>query len=76
MHDKVLVAKLDDGYTFIITTDDTGCRLSVEPAHRHNGTQSFDGRFPRFYSSPRYAKSALTKFLGEAVSWEESNSTQ
>lgn len=75
MTSKVLVAKLDDRYTFIITTDDKGCRLSVEPAYRHNGTQSFDGRFPRFYTSPRYAKSALTKFLGEAVIWQESVSS-
>ena len=47
---------------------------TVSPENRHNGTQSFDGWFPRFFSEPQYAKSSLTKFLGESVVWEEDSS--
>lgn len=70
MSEMHLIAKLDDGYTFYISPRGTGCVLSVEPANRFNGTQSFDGRFPRTYTKPQYAKAALTKYLGEAVNWE------
>ncbi len=52
MMDTHLAFHLTDGY-----------RLSVSPENRHNGTQSFDGWFPRFFSEPQYAKSSLTKFL-------------
>lgn len=29
---------------------------------------------PRFFSEPQYAKSSLTKFLGESLVWEEDSS--
>ncbi|HGB5786718.1 TPA: hypothetical protein ACIVT4_003320, partial [Salmonella enterica subsp. diarizonae serovar 61:l,v:z35] len=60
-----------DGFTFIISPHGQGCRLSVEPEYRRNGTQSYDGWFPRFYTKPQYAKAALTRFLGEPVNWLE-----
>lgn len=58
-----------DGYTFCISTDGNGCKLSVRPEYRRNGTQTYDGWFPRYYSKPQYAKAALTRFLGESVNW-------
>ncbi|VCY59726.1 hypothetical protein BANRA_05386 [Escherichia coli] len=69
---KTLISKTDDGYTFSISPYEDGYRLSVSPENRHNGTQSFDW-FPRF-SEPQYAKSSLTKFLGESLVWEEDSS--
>lgn len=59
------------GYTFTISSDGQGFKLSVEPPYRHNGTQTFDGWFPRFYTKSQYAKAALTKFLGESVTWSQ-----
>lgn len=32
-----------DGYTFCISTDGNGCKLSVRPEYRRNGTQTYDG---------------------------------
>lgn len=58
-----------DGYTFCISTDGNECKLSVRPEYRRNGTQTYDGWFPRYYSKPQYAKAALTRFLGESVNW-------
>lgn len=58
-----------DGYTFLISPDGNGCKLSVRPEYRRNGTQTYDGWFPRYYSKPQYAKAALTRFLGESVNW-------
>lgn len=58
---------------FLIECVNGQFRLSVEPANRSNGTQSFDGWFPRFFSKPRSAKSALTRFLGESLDWQEAN---
>ena len=52
-----------------ISTDGNGCKLSVRPEYRRNGTQTYDGWFPRYYSKPQYAKAALTRFLGESVNW-------
>ncbi|HHU7933102.1 TPA: hypothetical protein ACUK0A_005717, partial [Escherichia coli] len=74
MTSKTLISKTDDGYTFSISPYGDGYRLSVSPENRHNGTQSFDGWFPRFFSEPQYAKSSLTKFLGESLVWEEDSS--
>jgi hypothetical protein len=72
---KTLISKTDDGYTFSISPYEDGYRLSVSPENRHNGTQLFDGWFPRFFfSEPQYAKSSLTKFLGESLVWEEDSS--
>jgi hypothetical protein len=34
-----------DGVTFIISPHGQGCRLSVEPEYRRNGTQNYDGWF-------------------------------
>ncbi|HAI2561464.1 TPA: hypothetical protein HJJ02_004539 [Escherichia coli] len=56
MTSKTLISKTDDGYTFSISPYGDGYRLSVSPENRHNGTQSFDGWFPRFFSEPQYAK--------------------
>lgn len=68
---KILSAKIDDKYTFYISVSGSGCRLSVEPENRFNGTQSFDGWFPRYYSRSQDAKASLTRFLGETVIWHE-----
>lgn len=68
---KKLFAKIDDVYTVYISVSGSGCRLSVEPENRFNGTQSFDGWFPRYYSRPQYAKASLTRFLGETVTWQD-----
>lgn len=62
-----------DGVTFIISPHGQGCRLSVEPEYRRNGTQNYDGWFPRFYTKPQYAKAALTRYLGEPVNWLDCN---
>ncbi|XIH62115.1 hypothetical protein C1N60_23215 (plasmid) [Pantoea sp. SGAir0184] len=69
MTGRTLMARSSDGYTFTITSYDKGYRLSVCPENRYNGTQSFDGWFPRFYTRPQSAKSALTRFLGESLVW-------
>jgi hypothetical protein len=55
--------------TFIIQPLSNEFELSVEPSNRFNGTQAYDGYFPRRYSSPRYAKAALTRFFGENLTW-------
>ena len=62
-----------DGVTFIISPHGQGGRLSVEPEYRRNGTQNYDGWFPRFYTKPQYAKAALTRYLGEPVNWLDCN---
>lgn len=71
MNSKRLKSNTENGYTFFITPDGSGYSLTVEPEFRRNGTQSFDGWFPRFYTESKYAKGSLTKFLGEPVHWTE-----
>lgn len=68
---KQLKSTTEDGYTFFISHDGTEYCLTVEPAYRRNGTQTFDGLFPRFYSEVKFAKGALTRFLGKQAVWIE-----
>ncbi|BDZ90751.1 hypothetical protein VEE68_51980 (plasmid) [Escherichia coli] len=63
---------MDTHLAFHLT--ETGTAYQSRLKTRHNGTQSFDGWFPRFFSEPQYAKSSLTKFLGESLVWEEDSS--
>ena len=57
--------------TFYISACFDGFKLHVEPEFRFNGTQNHNGYFPRYYKKPQYAKSVLTKFLGESLQWQE-----
>tara|TARA_B100000700_G_scaffold311500_2_gene393666 strand:+ start:126653 stop:126889 length:237 start_codon:yes stop_codon:yes gene_type:complete len=66
-----LELKCDDE-TFSIRSAHDGFRLRVDPANRHNGTQSYDGWFGsdgRSYKRVQDAKSGLTKFLGLSEGW-------
>ena len=47
----------------------TSILLTSDSVDGYNGTQTYDGWFPRYYSKPQYAKAALTRFLGESVNW-------
>ena len=49
-----------DGYTFCISTDGNGCKLSVRPEYRRNGTQTYDGWFPRYVSVKPLPPVAIT----------------
>jgi hypothetical protein len=60
----------DEEFFFIKASGD-GVILFVEPANRFNGTQNYDGYFPRYYSHTRYAKAALTRSLGKPNDWQE-----
>lgn len=46
-------------------------RLSIEPENRRNGTQSYDGWFPRYYSKASFAKAAVTRKFGRVWQWEK-----
>jgi len=60
-----------DGETLYLTHIGNEWRLEVEPAYRHNGTQNYDGWFPRFYTKASYAKAAVTKKFGPEWKWEK-----
>ncbi len=68
---KGLKTLLEGDEEFSIVPSGNQFSLIVKPEFRHNGTQNYDGRFPRSYSEPRYAKAALTKFLGCSVDWQD-----
>lgn len=64
---------INDTHTFYIVPFGSDFMLYVMPEYRRNGTQSFDGHFPRFYKSPKFAKAALTRMLGKPEQWIEIN---
>jgi len=68
---KTIKTNYGDKYTFFIKHIGSEFVLFVEPEFRNNGTQNFDGYFPRTYSHPKYAKAALTKYLGKPNPWVE-----
>jgi hypothetical protein len=70
-NDKGLKTSYDNKEVFFIVPFKDGYDLYVEPAYRHNGTQAYDGRFPRHYKKVGAAKASLTKFLGKPEKWEE-----
>ncbi len=61
----------NDEHTFFIAASGEGYKLYVDPPNRHNGTQSLDGYYPRYFKSVRAAKSSLTKYLGKPPPWQE-----
>jgi len=71
MHWKGLKTSYGDEYTFFITPHGDEFKLSADPAWRRNGTQTFDGYFPRYFKKVSSAKSSLTKFLGKPDEWKE-----
>ena len=68
---KGLYTSYDDKETFFIIAVGAEYKLYVEPESRRNGTQAYDGYFPRFFSEVRFAKASLTKFLRKPDKWEE-----
>lgn len=56
---------------FFIVPHGDEFKLYVVPENRRNGTQSYDGYFPRFYKKLSAAKAGLTKFLGKPEQWYE-----
>tara|TARA_Y100001934_G_C12254903_1_gene727019 strand:- start:10 stop:243 length:234 start_codon:yes stop_codon:yes gene_type:complete len=61
--------------TFIIKPyGDDAFLLAVDPAWRYNGTQNYDGYFPREYKTPQAAKAALSRFLMKKTIWTPINS--
>jgi hypothetical protein len=59
-----------DGETLYLTYIDCEWRLTIEPANRNNGTQSYDGWFPRTYSQVSAAKAAVTRKFGREWEWQ------
>lgn len=57
--------------TFYIVPNGDRFRLEVDPPNRHNGTQNYDGYFPRFFKSVPAAKGCLSKFLGKPPAWTD-----
>lgn len=57
--------------TFYITPHGDRFKLTVDPEYRHNGTQNYDGYFPRHFKSVPAAKGCLTKFLGKPPAWTD-----
>ena len=45
--------------------------LTIEPANRRDGTERYDGWFPRHYSKVSHAKVAVTKKFGREWQWED-----
>ncbi|WP_415913293.1 hypothetical protein [Neptuniibacter sp. QD37_11] len=66
---KGLKATFDDGEIFFITPTDSGWLLTTNRQYRRNGTNAYDGWFPRHYTHTRSAKAALTRFLGQKLDW-------
>ncbi len=60
-----------DGETLFLTYIGGEWRLEVEPAYRRNGTQNYDGWFPRTYSSIGAAKGAVTRVFGKEWQWQK-----
>jgi len=56
-------------HTLYIRESDGDYILSVEPEFRRNGTQSFDGAFPRLYKRVQDAKGYSTKMFGSGLVW-------
>ncbi|AZS26373.1 hypothetical protein DYL72_15835 [Vibrio anguillarum] len=59
-----------DGETLYLHHTDGLWTLIIEPANRNNGTQSYDGWFPRYYSKASSAKAAVTKKFGREWQWK------
>jgi len=56
-------------HTLYIRRSGGGYILSAEPEFRRNGTQSFDGAFPRAYKRVQDAKGYSTKMFGSGLVW-------
>lgn len=65
-----LQAVTQDGETYIIEPDGNEFIVSLERDYRYNGTQKYDGRFPRHCKSLRGAKTCVTKWLGFKPIWK------
>lgn len=68
---KGLETSYDGSEYFYIVPHYGEFKLYVDPEFRSNGTQSYDGYFPRFYKRVGSAKAGLTKFLGKPEQWNE-----
>jgi hypothetical protein len=70
MRIESLKTQIIDGEQIFLRFDGSDWVLWIEPANRHNGTQTYDGWFPRRYKKQSAAKGALTKMLGPEWQWE------
>lgn len=68
---KGLKTEYAQGEAFFIVPHGNDFKLYVEPVYRRNGTQNYDGYFPRYFSRVSSAKSSLTRFLGKPEKWLE-----
>ncbi len=60
----------EDGETYSIAVDERGLFwVKLKDNHRRNGTQIYDGRFPRSAKSLSSAKGIVTKWLGYKTDW-------
>ncbi|ODM57023.1 hypothetical protein BC455_18195 [Vibrio harveyi] len=57
--------------TLYLTYIDNKWELTIVPANRHNGTERYDGWFPRYYTKVSSAKAAVTRKLGREWIWEK-----
>lgn len=70
MSNQALKTQQLNGETLYLTYMGSEWRLTIDPANRSNGTQSYDGWFPRNYSQVRSAKAAVTRKFGGEWKWE------
>lgn len=66
---KQLKTQQLDGETLYLTYIINKWWLTIEPENNRNGTQRYDGWYPRCYSKVSHAKMAVTKKLGKEWQW-------
>lgn len=59
-----------DGETLYLTFEGKEWLLTIVPAYRSNGTERYDGWFPRHYSNVNRAKASVTRKFGREWLWE------
>lgn len=69
-HFTGLKSRLDERHTVFIKYEAGQFVASLQPEWRGNGTQTFDGILPRYYSSVRGAKISVAKMFGVGLVWE------
>lgn len=66
---KTLKTELPDGEIYRIKLSGNHFMVTLEPEFRNNGTEKYNGYFPRPCKSLRGAKSVVTKWLGYKPNW-------
>jgi len=69
-NERFKTQQIDGETLYLVSLDDTW-RLTIEPRNRNNGTERYDGWFPRFYTNPKSAKASVTRKFGREWKWEK-----